>query len=230
MTRALKYDIPGVDRRIEVSQAAEQGWEALFAPDVPSPLPLVVEIGFGRGEFLLDLATRAPETAHVGVEYSFKRSLKMARRLARLEIANVRIVAAKGEEVVEETLSDGTVACFWINFPDPWPKKRHFKRRLIQPEFAALLARKLVPGGHLKLATDHPGYAEWIAEILPAVEMLENVYAPDPYRSSEEGRLPTAYELLWRAEGRDFHFFDYVRRGSPGSASQAPSGAVPAPC
>ena len=54
---------------------------------------------------------------------------------------------------------------------------------------------------------------EWIAEILPAVARLENAYAPDPFRRSEEGRLPTAYELLWRAEGRDFHFFDYVRRG-----------------
>ncbi len=212
MSRALKYDIPGEDQRVTVEQAKEKGWEAIFADSVPEPLPLVVEIGFGRGEFLLDLARREPDTAFVGVEYSFKRALKMARRLARLELANVRIVEAKGEEVVEETLPDASVSCFWINFPDPWPKKRHFKRRLIQTGFAELLARKLASGGHLKIATDHPGYAEWIAEILPTVEALENVYAPDPFRRSEEGRLPTAYELLWRAEGRSFHFFDYVRR------------------
>jgi tRNA (guanine-N7-)-methyltransferase len=213
MSRSLKYDIPGEDRRVTVAQALEKRWEALFAPSVKQPLPLVVEIGFGRGEFLLDLAAREPETAFVGIEYSFKRVLKMARRLARLELENVRIVEARGEEVVEETLRDASVACFWVNFPDPWPKKRHFKRRLLQPGFVRLLASKLVPGGHLKIATDHPGYAEWIAEILPAVEILENAYAPDPYRRSEAGRLPTAYELLWRAEGRDFHFFDYVRRG-----------------
>ena len=213
MSRSLKYDIPGEDRRVTVAQAVEKGWEALFASNVTQPLPLVVEIGFGRGEFLLDLATREPETAFVGVEYSFKRVLKMARRLARLELENVRIVEARGEDVVEETLRDASVACFWVNFPDPWPKKRHFKRRLLQLPFARRLADKLVPGGHLKIATDHPGYAEWIAEILPAVETLENAYAPDPYRRSEADRLPTAYELLWRAEGRDFHFFDYVRRG-----------------
>jgi tRNA (guanine-N7-)-methyltransferase len=108
-------------------------------------------------------------------------------------------------------LPDASVSQFWINFPDPWPKKRHAKRRLIQPAFAALLARRLVPGGSLDVATDHEGYAVWIDEVLSAEPRLENVFAPDRFRREVQGRSPTAYEREWRALGRDLHFFRYAR-------------------
>lgn len=212
MSRALKHDIPGADWRVDVEAVRERGWAEVFADDVEKPLPLVVEIGFGRGEFLLDQAARQPDSAFVGIEYSRKRVLKMARRLARSELRNVRLVEAPAEQVVEETLADESVACFWINYPDPWPKKRHFKRRLIQPAFARRLARCLVPGGVVELATDHPGYAEWIDEVLSAEPALENRFAPDAFRREVEGRMATAYELEWRAEGRALHYFRYARR------------------
>ncbi len=77
MSRSLKYDIPGDDWRVGHGHAGSRGWGEIFAGDVASPLPLVVEIGFGRGEFLLDLAATAPETAFVGVEYSFKRTRRL---------------------------------------------------------------------------------------------------------------------------------------------------------
>ena len=93
MTRRLKLDIPGPDRRVSPEDVREKGWEALFAPDLAPPLRLVVEIGFGRGEFLRHLAEQSPEVAHVGVEVSFKRTLKMARRLARSEIAASSTIA-----------------------------------------------------------------------------------------------------------------------------------------
>lgn len=211
MTRALKYDIPGDDPRVSVEEAATEGWPAIFSSSKIDSSPLVVEIGFGRGEFLIDLATNAPEQAFIGVEYSFKRTLKMARRLARLDVPNVRVVGAKGQDLVAEAIADGSVKVFWINFPDPWPKKRHFKRRLIQKDFVALLASRLMPGGLLKIATDHRDYAEWVDEILREEPALANRYAPDPYRDREQGRLATAYELEWRALGRDFHFFEYER-------------------
>jgi len=214
MARKLKYDIPGVDWRVEPAEVRERGFEGIFGADVAKPLPLVLEIGFGRGEFLLDLAGRSPETAHVGVEYSFKRALKLARRLARTPLRNVRLIEATGEEVVNELLPDASISTLWINFPDPWPKKRHHRRRLIQPAFVVRAARRLVPGGTLHFATDHEGYAEWTDEVLRAEPELQNLYAPEPYRRGEEGRLPTAYELEWRALGRAFHFFAYVRRAS----------------
>jgi tRNA (guanine-N7-)-methyltransferase len=209
--RALKYDIPGPDRRVTADEVREKGWGALFGADVAQPLRLVVEIGFGRGEFLRQLAAASPAVAHVGVEASFKRELKMARRLARGEERNVRVLRATGEEVVAELLAPGSVEAVWINFPDPWPKKRHHKRRLVQPAFVAALARVLAPGARLELATDHVAYAEQIDACLRAEPRLRNRNAPAPWRADVPGRPATAYETEWRREGRPLHFFSYRR-------------------
>jgi tRNA (guanine-N7-)-methyltransferase len=214
VTRKLKYDIPGPDRRVSPEEVREKGWEAIFAPDLRAPLRLVVEIGFGRGEYLLHLAAAEPQTAFVGVEVSFKRVLKMARRLARREIGNVRLIEASGEEVVRDLLTEASAAGFWINFPDPWPKKRHHRRRLLQPALVARLASRLVPGGELQVATDHEEYAEAIDAVLAGEPLLENALAPERYLRDVPGRLPTAYELEWRAEGRKLHFWTYRRRAA----------------
>jgi tRNA (guanine-N7-)-methyltransferase len=214
VTRRLKTDIPGPDRRLAPEEVREKGWEALFAPALAPPLRLVVEIGFGRGEFLLDQAAREPGSAFVGVDVSRKRVLKMARRLSRLEIANVRLVAARGEAVVDELLGPGSVATFWVNFSDPWPKKRHHRRRLIQPAFVHAMATRLAPGGELHVATDDPGYAEWIDAVLPGEPLLENALAPAPHVREVPGRTQTAYEREWRARGRVPWFWSY-RRAAP---------------
>jgi tRNA (guanine-N7-)-methyltransferase len=211
MARRTKLDIPGVDWRVTVQEAAQRGWPALFAGDVAAPLPLVVELGFGRGEFLLALAAADPEQAFVGVERSSKRCLKQARRLARTPLRNLRLVEGLAEEVVREALPDAGVTCFWINFPDPWPKKRHARRRLIQPALAEQLARRLVPGGSLRVATDDPAYAAWIDAVLRGVPGLRNFHAPLAWVSEEAGRSQTAYEREWRALGRPLHFFHYLR-------------------
>jgi tRNA (guanine-N7-)-methyltransferase len=211
MSRRLKTEIPGVDRRVSLDEVRAQGFAKIFAGRVARPLPLVVEIGFGRGEFLLGLAEESPEQAFVGIEYSFKRTLKMARRVARLGIDNVALVEARAEDVLRDALPDASVACFWLNFPDPWPKKRHFGRRFVQAGTLAWVARRLVPGGRLRIATDHPGYAEWIDEQLAACPALVNRYAPERWRPAVEGRRATAYELEWRAQGRSFFFFEYAR-------------------
>lgn len=214
MARKIKHDIPGPDRRLTPAEVREKGWEALFAPDLAPPLRLVVEIGFGRGEFLRHLAAQDPGAAHVGVEVSWKRVLKMARRIARTGEPGIRLVEGTGEEVVREALAPATVEAFWINFPDPWPKKRHHRRRLVQPPFVAALADRLRPGGLLHVATDHVGYAEQIDEVLRGEPALENALAPAPFVREVPGRLHTAYEELWRAEGRPLHFWTYRRRSA----------------
>jgi tRNA (guanine-N7-)-methyltransferase len=214
LSRRLKTDIPGPDRRVAPEAAAEKGWPALFAGDLAPPLRLVVEIGFGRGEFLMEMARRCPGTAFVGVELSRKRVLKMARRLAKTELANVRLVEARGERVVAECLAPASVRAFWINFPDPWPKKRHHRRRLVQPAFVHALATRLVPGGVLHVATDDPGYAEWIDAVLPGEPLLENAQAPAPHVRDVPGRMHTAYELEWRRKGRVPYFWTHRRRAA----------------
>lgn len=208
MSRRLRYDIPGPDRRVTLEEVGAKGWEALF-PELPRPLRLVLEIGFGRGEFLADLAARAPGVAHVGVERSWKRVLKMARRLARSDLANVRLVHGAGEEIVAGGFAPGSLDAVWINFSDPWPKKRHHGRRLVQPALVAALALRLRAGGLLHVATDDAGYAEHIDAVLGAEPRLVNAFAPARWLADVPGRTPTAYELAWRAEGRPLHFWAY---------------------
>lgn len=223
MSRRLKTDVDGADPRVTAEQILDLGWPAIFAPDVPDPKGFVVEIGFGRGEFLLDQAERSPETAFVGVELSRKRFTKMARRLARLGVGNVRLVDGRGESVVEELLLPASVDVFWINFSDPWPKRRHIDRRLIQPAFVAALSTRLVPGGLLHVATDDPTYAAWIDGILPAAPGLENALAPAAHVREVPGRLQTAYEQEWRQRGRIPYFWTYRR---PLASVAAPAGGA----
>jgi tRNA (guanine-N7-)-methyltransferase len=218
----LRYDVPGEDWRVDFDAACEivgaRGWAGLFqggeAPGhgAVAPKRLIVDLGFGRGEFVADLAQKDPDAGFLGVERSFKRVLKLARRLARTEIGNLRLIEATAERVVAELLPPDSVAQFWINFPDPWPKKRHLRRRLLARAFVTALVSRLEACGSLNVATDHVKYAAAIDEILAGEPSLENAFAPERFRAQVPGRTPTAYELAWRAEGRPMHFFSYRRR------------------
>jgi tRNA (guanine-N7-)-methyltransferase len=214
--RRLRTDIPGPDWRVGVEELRDPGPDRLYPASLPRPLALVVDVGFGRGELLLELARGDPGRAYLGVDRSRKRVLKTARRLARTGLENVRLVQASAEAVVD-ALAPASAAGFWINFPDPWPKKRHHRRRLLQPEFVRELALRLAPGGFLEVATDHEEYAAWIHAVLSAEERLRNRRAPLPFRRDPPERCATAYELEWRAQGRPAHYFSYAR--APGAAS-----------
>lgn len=216
MSRSLKFDFAGPDFRVAAEDLIGPGIAKSFEPFLSPPLRLTVDLGCGRGELLLALAAADPAAAFLGVEYSYKRVLKLARRLARTPLRNLRLVCATAEAIVGDRLPEGFVQAFWINFPDPWPKKRHHRRRLIQPAFVRQLASRLAPGGTLHVATDHEGYAEAIAEALAAEPLLDNVYAPDVWRAEPPARCATAYELEWQAQGRDCRYFCHRRvPGSP---------------
>ena len=225
MGRSLKYEIPGDDFRVRALELSERiaaggdGLEGLFADTLAPPFAVVLEIGFGRGEFLLDLAARSPACAFLGVEVSFKRVLKLARKLARSGLVNVRLLEARAETVVRDLLPVGSLAEVWINFSDPWPKARHEKRRLLQRGFVADLACCLRPGARLHVATDHPPYAEQIHEVLSAEPLLASAHAPEPWLAEVPGRMHTGYETEWREQGRPLHFFEY-RRTRPSEADR----------
>lgn len=195
---------------LESEALASEGLEAL----VGKP-PLVLEIGFGRAELLIALAGARPERAFLGVEVSRKRVAKAARRIERHELANAKVVHATAEYLLERVLPGACVSECWINFPDPWPKKRHWKRRLFQPAFLARLERVLAPGARLYAATDHAGYAEWIDEALRATPGLANAQAPERWSERRPERPATSYEEQWLAEGRRIAYFEYVRRETP---------------
>ena len=135
MSRALNYDIPGTDWRLDPEWARDRLSDLSrdVSRDGKGSRQLIVEIGFGRGEFLIEQAHKAPGSAFLGIEVSHKRCLKLARRLARTELTNVRLIEMTAQRAVREFLPWSSVSCFWINYPDPWPKKRHRDRRLIDP-------------------------------------------------------------------------------------------------
>jgi tRNA (guanine-N7-)-methyltransferase len=202
------------------------GAEALREEGILAGLPpgaLVLEIGFGRAEALIEMARAEPRRLFVGVEVSRKRAHKAARRVERAGLANVRVVHGTAEYLLSRALPDSCVSECWINFPDPWPKKRHHKRRLVRPEVVKEIARVLEPGACLHVATDHDGYAAWIGETLAGCPALENLHAPAPCSERGPQRPGTLYERNFLAEGRRIAYFEYRRRRAlPGVCEVAP--------
>ncbi len=182
----------------------------------------MLEIGFGRGEALIEMARAAPDRTFLGVEVSRKRALKGARRVDRAEVPNVRIVCSTAEYLLERVLPDGSIAECWVNFPDPWPKKRHHKRRLIRPELVRRIVRVLEPGALLHIATDHAAYATWIAEVMREAPGLRNLHAPDSCSRAQPCRPETGYEAEFLAEGRIISYFEYRTGPAPERVSGGP--------
>lgn len=165
--------------------------------------PVALEIGFGNGDALARLAAAHPEIDYLGVEVHRP---GVGRLLARLEaegLTNVRVVCADAKEVVARNIPDGSLTAVYVLFPDPWPKKRHHKRRLVQPDFVQLLRRKLALGGMLHLATDWPAYAEHMQAVLRAAEGFAAV--------SAAARPDTKYEARGRRLGHPVTDLAYAR-------------------
>ena len=145
--------------------------------------PVVLEIGFGMGETTAAIAAAHPHVNFLGVEMHLPGVGALLRRIDAQGVANVRVVRRDAVEVVEHLLPLASRAGIHVYFPDPWPKKRHHKRRLLQPPFVHALARRLAPGGYLHVATDWQPYAEEILATLSAEPLLANSaegFAPRP--------------------------------------------------
>jgi tRNA (guanine-N7-)-methyltransferase len=130
--------------------------------------PRVLEIGFGNGEALAAMAAAAPDEDFIGVEVHEPGVGHCLLRIEALGLGNVRLVRHDAIEVLQHQLPAESLAAVHLFFPDPWPKKRHHKRRIVQPAFVDLAATRLQPGGVLHVATDWPAYAEHIAAVLAA--------------------------------------------------------------
>ena len=130
--------------------------------------PLVIEIGSGMGETTVEIAKGHPETDFIAIEVHGPGVGSLLNRIEAEKLANLRVIRHDAVEVLERMIPDGALAALHLFFPDPWPKKRHHKRRLVQPAFASLVAGKLRGGGIVHAATDWPDYAEQIAAVFSA--------------------------------------------------------------
>ncbi|MHB1587259.1 MAG: tRNA (guanosine(46)-N7)-methyltransferase TrmB [Acidiferrobacteraceae bacterium] len=165
--------------------------------------PCVLEIGFGNGEGLLQRAAARPDRDYLGVEVHRPGIGHALLGLARNRLDNVRLVEADAALAISATGQVFSEICVW--FPDPWPKKRHHKRRLIQPEFIAQLARVLRPGGLLHLATDDEGYAEVMQTAVTSSDRFARHPCP------EGSRPDTRFARRARAAGRTIADLCYLR-------------------
>ena len=167
--------------------------------------PLVLEIGSGMGETTAAIAAANPATDFIAAEVHGPGVGSLLKRIDEQGLKNLRVIRHDALEVLAHMIPDGALAGIHLFFPDPWPKKRHHKRRLVQPAFAALAARKLAPGGLLHAATDWEDYARQIGEVLAAEPLLE--------RASGAGTRPaTKFELRGLRLGHKVHDFLYRKR------------------
>lgn len=175
--------------------------EQVFGRDAP----LVLEIGSGMGETTAHIAAEQPGTDFIAVEVHGPGVGSLLKRIAEQRLANLRLIRHDAAEVLEHMIADGALAGLHLFFPDPWPKKRHHKRRLVQPAFAALAARKLAPGGYLHAATDWPEYAEQMAQVLGVEPLLARA-------AEARARPPTKFEQRGVKLGNEVRDLVYRRR------------------
>ncbi|MFZ0105427.1 MAG: tRNA (guanosine(46)-N7)-methyltransferase TrmB [Thiobacillus sp.] len=152
----------------------------------------ILEIGFGMGEGLAEIAAAHPENDYLGVEVHTPGVGALLKRLGERGLDNVRVIQHDAVEVLTHMLAPGSLAGVHIFFPDPWHKKRHNKRRLIQPPFVRLLAERIAPGGYLHLATDWEDYALQMLEVLSAEPGLANT--ADGFSARPDTRPLTKFE------------------------------------
>jgi len=165
--------------------------------------PVEIEIGTGKGTFLLARACARPEVNFLGIEYARSYCLYAADRMRRAGLTNVRMTHVDAGLLFRARLRR---CCAWrvhIYFPDPWPKRRHHRRRLIQPMFARELRRTLLPGGQLLIVTDHLDYSRWISSVLDLLDGL--AYVPFPTMTDSSGQIVgTNFERKYITQGRRF--------------------------
>jgi len=176
--------------------------------------PLTLEIGFGNGDSLLARAAAEPARDFLGVEVHRPGVGRLLLRASSAGVANLRVACDDAVTVLRDWLPPAALDEILIYFPDPWPKKRHHKRRLVQPPFAALAASRLAPGGRLRLATDWAPYAEHMLGVLDAEPLLGNVAGPGRYLA-EADRAVTKFETRGRRLGHGVFDLEYRRGVAP---------------
>ena len=183
-------------------------WAELFG----NANPVEIEIGMGKGTFLTDQARARPDTNFLGIEWARFFWRYASDRLRRHGCANALTVRAEAGFFLNEFVPPGSVSVLHVYFPDPWPKARHHKRRLIQPKFVPVVHRILAPGGRWQVVTDHKGY--WEENIEPTIRSAAGFTVVDYNRpgSANEGEfVGTNFERKYRREGRPFHAIAAVK-------------------
>ena len=196
-----RYGLPFSDKPIDPA--------AVFARRAP----LRLEIGFGNGDALLDMAASCPDVDFIGCEVHAPGVGHALRGIESRALDNVRIVQHDALDVLERMLPAASLDRVLLFFPDPWHKKRHHKRRIVRPDFLTAVARALAPGALLHCATDWQDYADWMIEHLEADGRFENLAGPARASPRPEWRTLTRFERRGERLGHEVTDLLYTRRG-----------------
>lgn len=163
--------------------------------------PLTLEIGFGMGQTLIEMAQAAPERDFIGIEIHKPGIAQLCFDAGSRNLANLRCYGEDAVQVLEECFADGSIDTLQLFFPDPWQKARHHKRRFVRPDLIALVRRKLRIGGRFHMATDWAPYAEWMLEHMEAAPGFANAHSPGAYHPRPDWRPLTKFEKRGHNQG-----------------------------
>lgn len=181
-------------------------WKDVFGREAP----LRLELGFGNGEYLAARAVEEPEVDWVGAEISWGSVRRLLRRLENQDIRNVRVLQGDGAFLLRKLFAANSLNRVVINHSDPWPKKRHWNRRLVQPGLIRDLAERLEPRGELRIATDHAGYAEWISGVLEDQAYLRSMHSA-AWIDDRDSAPATKYMKKGVEAGAVIHCFEWMK-------------------
>ena len=188
-------------------------WAAVFG----NARPVELEVGFGKGLFLITSATARPDTNFVGVEILRKYQLFTATRLAKRGLKNVRVACADARLFLRDCVPVAMLQTVHVYFPDPWWKKRHHKRRVFTAEFARQCLRALRPGGELSAATDVQEYSVIMSEVMTMLPQFRAAPPPEPGTPAHDLDYLTNFERKFRKQGKPIYRLRYQKAEAPGT-------------
>ncbi|WP_130536635.1 tRNA (guanosine(46)-N7)-methyltransferase TrmB [Thiomicrorhabdus indica] len=174
---------------LEISQGALD-FNEVFGREAPT----IIEIGFGMGKSLAEMAKANPQNNYIGIEVHKPGVGALLKLVADEQLENVRVFNDDAIEVLANCIPPNSLSGLYLFFPDPWHKKRHHKRRIVQPEFAATIAKHLKVGGHFHMATDWENYAEHMMEVMSAAPNYQNTSGTNQYTPRPDYRPLTKFE------------------------------------
>lgn len=191
MTDAQRHALETLWAKYGVDEGTDAlDFELLFGRAAPCHL----EIGFGMGDALAGMGHAHPENDYLGIEVHSPGVGSFMQKAHALELNNVRVISADAVELLEKRIPNASLDAVYLFFPDPWPKRRHHKRRIVNPAFAALVARKLKPGGHFHMATDWQDYARHMLQVMSAAHDFTNVAGEKQFAPRPDYRPLTKFE------------------------------------
>jgi tRNA (guanine-N7-)-methyltransferase len=207
MQSFIHIDSPNYLRAENLEKPAD--WTGIFGNNNP----LALEIGCGIGDFIAATAAEQPDTNFIAIDYYNKGCYKTCRRIDTLGLGNVRVLREEARQFITERIPTGSLAAVYINCPDPWPKKKHRKRRLVNRVFMEFLREYLAPDAEIFFTTDFDDYGSDVAGMMAGLDGFENRLTPDLYRHELEAYRLSKYMRKFMAEGKRIYFVHYRKTG-----------------